>query len=155
MKKLKSIFKVIFSIFIIVAIIIGLISMLFTEKKEVDAITSDEIALYVIDKNLVVDYSMYSYLEACFENLIEGTKKEKFEELYNIYIEDYKEMYTQEEITAKLKEFSSDKAVCEFEKAYNAGSVYIIEYTLNNKVEYMFMQLVYSEMADYNFAIVK
>lgn len=155
MKKLKSIFKVIFSIFIIIVIIIGLISMIFTEKKEVDTITSDEIALYVIDKNLVVDYSMYSYLEACFENLIEGTKKDKYEELYNIYIEGYKEMYTQEEITAKLKEFSSDKAICKFEKAYNAGSVYIIEYTLNNKVEYMFMQLVYSEMADYNFAIVK
>jgi len=154
-EKAKNILTIIFSLFIGGAIIYGIVSMIINLGKEPDIISSDEIALYLIDSNIVDDYTTYYYIEACFENLVEGTKKNKYNQLYDIYIKDYKDLYTEEEITAKLREFSSEDADAKFSKVYRAGSIYIIEYMLNGKTEYMFMQLGSSRNSDYNFAIVK
>lgn len=154
-EKTKNILKIIIVLFICGAVIYGIISMIINIGKEPDIISSDEIALYLIDSNVVDDYTTYYYIEACFENLIEGTKKDKYNELYDIYIKDYKDLYTEEEITAKLSEFSSEENAPRIYKVYNAGRLYIVEYILNENTGYMFIELGANKNSDYNFAIVK
>jgi len=155
LEKTKNIGTIVLAVFIIFSIIYAIVSWIISLFQEPDLISTDEIQLYAIDSNLVTDHSTFYYIKDCLDNLVEAVKQEKFKELYKLYINDYKEQYTEEEVYAKLKEFSVGNAEYSLNKVYSARGIYILEYSLNGNTEYMFMQLGAEKDSSYNFAIVK
>lgn len=153
-EKTKVVFKLVLIIFMMFAVVYSLVLIILSIFREPNIVSSDEVQLYTIDSNVVTRYQTYYYIESCFENLVEGVRQGKLDEVYKLYLDDYKEQYTKEEVYAKLNEFSINNKY-KLEKVYTADGTYILEYKLNSKVEYLFMQIGVSKSESYNFAFVK
>lgn len=152
-EKTKGIFKIILILFMVFAVIYSLIILITSIFREPKIITSDEVKLYTVQSNLVTQYYTYYYIEDCFENLIEGVRQGKLDEIYKLYLNDYDEQFTKEEVYAKLNKFSINNE-CKLQRVYSADNIYILEYKLNSEVEYLFMEIGVSKSESYNFAFV-
>lgn len=154
-EKIKSISTIIVGCAIIFSVIFCAISMILSIGEEPDIITKDEVKLYIVDANRITDYNTYYYIEACLDNLVESVKRGKLNDLYKLYLPDYVEQYTKDEVYAKLNEFSIADFRYELKDIYIARDLYVLKYELNGKIEYMFMQIGTEKGSSYNFAIIK
>ena len=152
--KTKNILSIILAIFIIFAIGYSLVTLLINAFEEPDIITADEVHLYTIESNIVTNYSVYYYLEDCLDNLVEATRQNKYDELYRLYIGEYKEEMTKDDVYAKLAKFSINDTQYKLKKVYTAESLYILEYDLNGSTNYMFITLGELKDASYQFALI-
>lgn len=151
--KVKNILTILLVIFIVIAIVYSVVSLVISAFEKPDLITSEEIYLHMIPSNLLTSYSTYYYLESCLDNLVEATKQEKYTELYKLYIGDYKEQYTKDEVIDKLKDFKSEDV--ELEKVYVIDNIYLLEIDLDGLTQYMLMNTDTAKQSSYQFAFIK
>lgn len=154
-EKLKTIFTVILVVVIFSSIVYGVIVIILSAFETPDLVTNEEIALYTIQGNLVKEHSQYYYIQNCLENLVEGCRQEKYNEVYKLYLSDYKKQYTKEEVISKLKKFSSKNVQVVFKNAYVCDLSYIVEYEINGDLQYMLMDLNATKNSNYEFAFIK
>ena len=153
-EKTKKILMAVLSAMVIVFVVYGVFILVGNQFKEPDLLTKDEIKLYALESNRVLNYSTYYFVRDCVENIAEGARKGKYNELYNCYIEEYKEEYPKSDIYAELKEFSVEGAEYTIDEIYYANDMYIIEYEINGQDRTILMTMN-SKETSYQFAIVK
>ena len=153
--KTKKILGILLGALVVFSIIFGAFALLINAFKKPDIVTADEARLYMIDGNAVTNYTRFYYIEDCFENFVKSAQMTKYDELYELYLDDYKDVYSKEEVFAKLKEFSDSNSNYKLKKAYTMmDNLYVIEYEVDDYTESMFMQVGTNKGKSYNFALI-
>lgn len=152
--KTKTILTWVLIIMVVVAIGYSAIRLVINMFEEPDLITPEEIVLYKVDSNLVKDYSTYYYVESCFNNFLEGCKLQKYDELYELYLKDYKKQYEKEEVFEMFKSYANKENV-DFRKVYKAEEIYILEVYINNDEHHLLLSTNNLSKLAYEFAIIK
>ncbi len=153
-EKTKKILMAVLSTIVIVFIVYGVFILVGNQFKKPDLLTKDEIQLYALESNRVLNYSTYYFVRDCIENIAEGARRGQYNELYNCYMEEYKEEYSKSDIYAELKEFSVEGAEYSIDEIYHVDGMYIIEYEINGQDRTILMTMN-SKETSYQFAIVK
>ena len=154
-EKIKLLFTIILVVILVVAVGYSIVKLTISAFKEPDLITSEEIVLHKVNSKLVQNYHTYYYLENCFNNLIEGCKQGKYEEIYKIYITDYKKQYDKKQIIDKLKHFAKADAGYILKNIYYVDEIYILEFETNGEVDHLLMTTDDSKQSSYQFAFIK
>lgn len=152
--KIKTILTIILSVIFIIGVIYIVVTLVSNAFKEPDLISIEEIALYKTNDNLIKDYHGYYYIESCLNNLIEGCKKLKYEELYELYMADYKQLYEKQEIFEMLKKYEKAENV-KLKNAYRTKYGNILQVQLDNSEQYLLMNTENLKKATYLFAFIK
>ncbi len=153
-EKTRKILTTIISIIVIVGILCGVFALIFNMFKEPDILTKDEIALHTVSEKRVLSYTDFYYIRDCLDNLVAGAKKGLYNEIYELYMKDYKKQISKDEVYAELKEFSVDGAEYSIKAIYYTNDVYIVKYELNEQTKTMLMTFN-TKSASYEFAIIK
>ena len=159
--KVKTFLTILLILIIIFAVGYSVVKVVISLFKEPNIITSENINNYIKDENIVLDYSTYYYLNDCLNNFIEACNQQKYNELYQLYDEDYLKQYTEEEVIVKLTNLQwKTEQMDEFieyklEKIYKTENSYLLEITLENKKMYFVFSIGNSKNYDYNWAFVK
>ena len=153
-EKTKKILIAILSAMVIVFVVYGVFILVGNQFKKPDLLTKDEIKLYALESNRVLNYSTYYFVRDCVENITEGARRGQYNELYNCYIEEYKKEHSKSDIYAELEEFSVEGAEYSINEIYYAEGMYMIEYTINGQDRTILMTMN-SKETSYQFAIVK
>lgn len=152
-EKTKNILTVILVIVIVAIVVYGIFRLVASAFVEPDLITLEEVMLYTVNSNLLTNHTTYYHIENCLRNLLEGCKQSKYEEVYKLYLNDYADKTTKEEVLKKLAVYNSDDV--ELKKIYKAENSYILEITLNGTTEYLLMAFGNTKQASYEFAFIK
>ena len=160
--KVKNILTIILVVFIIVAIVYGIVNLIISAFQKPELITYENIDEYISEAEVVTNYSTYFFVEDCLENLIEGCMQDKYEKLYDIYIDEYTKEYSKSEIISKLKAIvaraKSSDIDYTFEynlnKVYSVNDQYLAEITIDGSKTYMIFEQT-SKGYSYGFAFVK
>ncbi len=155
MEKAKTVFIIVLILMLVFGIVYSLISIITTAFEEKDLLTSEEIVLVTVDSKILTSYSRYYYIEACLNNLIEGCKQQRYNEVYNLYLDDYNEQYTKEEVISKLKGLVDDNKVCTLKNVYIYNESYLLQLDVSGMQQYMLMELGNSKQTSYQFAFIK
>lgn len=119
-------------IFVIVAIIYGIITIVKNSMERPMPYTSNNIKEYIKEENLLKSDYFYT-LDAEVANFLEAVDKEMYFELYQILINNYNKIYSKSELTEILKGYKENifiyKSTNENTK-YNGHVVNV--YTLDN-----------------------
>ncbi len=161
--KIKTILTIALIVIVIFAIGYSIIKLIISAFETPELITMDTLSKYTKETNVITSYSTYFYYENCMKNLVEACQKELYKELYNIYIDDYKNEITNDEIVNKLKAIREmlipkdidDDIKYNLKKLYYAGTNYLAEIEINNYTIYLVFAETNSKEIDYNFALVK
>lgn len=152
-EKTKKVLIAILSAMVIVFVIYGIFILVGNQFKEPDILTKDEIKLYTIDINRVLSYSSYYFMCDCVENIAEGARRGQYNELYNCYMEEYKESKDKRDIYAELKEFGVDGAEYSIKDMFYADDIYFIECEINGQDRTILITMDAKETS-YQFAIM-
>ena len=145
--------KVFFSILIILMVIFGIgysiVRSIQISNEKISLITSDSIDEYMVEANRVTNYSTYYYLSDCLNNIAEACEQNKYEELYELYIEDYLSQCTKEEIVTRLKSIKWNLHVMDKPVGYKLEKIYKVneEYILCIKMEDTYLYLVLKDVS--------
>lgn len=155
MKKAKTIFMLAIIIILVFGVVYSLIKVIMSAFEEKDLLTSEEIVLVTLDSKILTSYSTYYYVQACFNNLIEGCKQQRYNEVYNLYLDDYLEQYTKEEIISKLKGFVVENRVSALKNVYIYNDLYLLQIDVNGELQYILMEVGNGKQTSYQFAFIK
>ena len=153
-EKTRKILTAIISAIVIIGVVYGVFALIINIFKEPDILTKDEIALHMIEENLVTNYTTFYFVSDCLDNLVEGAKRGLYNQLYEIHMKDYKKVISKEAVYAELKEFSVNGAEYSIKAVYEKDGLYIVEYNLNGQTKTMLMSFE-SKSSSYEFAIAK
>ena len=161
--KAKNVLTIVLIVIFIIAVIYSLISVVVSLFSKPQLITSENIEQYVISENIVTGYNTFNFMEACVNNFMDACSQQKYEELYSIYIDKYKDTYSKEEIMNKLKNIGDkfnnsdidNKVEYKLATTYKAGEEYILEIELDDKILRMIFSETIDEQTDYEFAFIK
>lgn len=119
-------------------------------------LNSGKLEEYTQKENVVLTYSTFYYISDCLDNFIEACNREKFEDLYKLYIEEYTVQYTKEEIISKLNDFKVNEEVSyKLKEVYSISDKYILNIEIGDKTEYLIFDLNNKEEYSYYFAFLK
>jgi hypothetical protein len=155
LNKTRNILAILLGALVIFSIIYGVVGIIASLFEKPNIVKADESKLYMIDSNRVTSHSNFYYLEGCLKNLFQSAKLGKYNEIYEIYIEDYVNEMSKENVIAKLKEFSNSGTDCKLKKAYKVNDeLYIAEYEYDDIVETMFIKVGTDKGNSYQFALI-
>ena len=154
MKNLKNnIWKLVLLGILVVGVFISLVSFvkgMFTEK---DIIIAEELALYKVPNRLVKNYNTYYYSQDCIENLIEGCKRGLHNDMYKMYLKDYRKSSKEE--TINFIKTSLEGKNYRINKMYDLGNEGIlISIYFDDKEVNILLQSAIKENETYSFAII-
>ena len=153
--KTKSILAILLGVLVAFSIVYSIFALVISTFEKPDIVTADEAKLYMIDENLVLNYTRFYYIEDCLDNLIKSAQMKKYNELYDIYMKDYKSEYTKDEVFAKLEKFSKPESNLKLKKAYSIkDSLYVAEFEIYNKLETIFIRTGTDKGKSYEFALI-
>ena len=156
MKKIKKFSSIVISIFFVFAVIFSVVKLLLNNEK-VQTNNMTDFRLYTISSNLVGNYSTYYYLNSCFENVVQACKLEEYDKLYSIYMSNYTENASKDEIIKQMESIRkyANENKCNFNTVYYYNGLYIVKYELNSEEKYMLFDLNNANTSSYIFAFLK
>ena len=161
-EKARLFLTILLVIILIVGIVFSGIKIVISWFEKPFLLTSDNMTQYMKEENVVTNHSTYYYMKDCLNNFIEACNQQKYNELYNLYIEDYAKQYTEEEVLAKLKKLQwkteeMDETIeYKLEKVYTLDrQTYILDITLEGESLYLIFRTNTIKGYDYGWAFVK
>ena len=161
LEKTRVFFTILLMLILIFAVGFSIVKIVMSWFEKPVLVTMDNVSKYLNDENVVTSYSTYYYLNDCLNNYIEACNQKKYDELYSLYMKDYMEQYTKDEVIAKLSELqwttgAMDKVIeYKLEKVYNLENDYLLYITLDGENLYLIFDTDSSREYDYNWAFVK
>ena len=155
--------NVVLFIFLVVAVIYGIILVVRNTSEKPTPYNSSNIKEYINEQNLVKSDYFYS-LDAEVANFLEAVDKEMYLELYQILIQGYNKIYSKGELTEILKEYKQNvfnyegknnltKFDAHLLNAYSIdGNKYLLQLDFNNGEFYLILG---NGRNKYNFTIVE
>ncbi len=155
LEKTKNILAILLGALVAFSIIYGVFALIISAFKEPNIIKADEAKLYMIDSNTVTNYTRFYYIEDCFKNFVKSAQMKKYNELYNLYMEDYKDAHAKSAVFAKLEEFSDASSEYKLKKAFRVtDSLYIVQYTVDDYTDEMLMNVGTNKGKSYEYALL-
>lgn len=106
-KEENSIMNIALIIFVVIAIIYGIVLILKNSFQKPIVYNSSNIQQYISDENLVKSDYFYN-LDTQVANFLEAVDKEMYFELYQILISNYNKIYSKNELTKILKKYKEE-----------------------------------------------
>ena len=163
--KIKNILTILLVVLIAFAVVYSIVKLIISATKEPTLLTSDKLYEYKEKGQIVTNYSTYYFLNDCLENFIIACEQEKYEELYKLYIDDYKKQYTKDEVIEKLKSIPvrhgynsiDDQTQYNLRTLYLINNEYLLETVVNGQTFYLVFRVDETGKAnyDYQFALLK
>lgn len=153
--KVKTILTIFLVLILAFAVIYSIVRIISSAFEKPILLNSGKLEEYINDENLVLSYSTFYYVEDCLENFIEGCNREKYDELYRLYIEDYKVQFSKDEIISKLKDFKLSDNSYKLKAIYTINDKYLLNIQVNDEIEYIIFTFVNTKDFDYYFAFLK
>lgn len=153
--KVKSILTILLALIILFSIIYSIVSVINSMIQKPVLLNSSKLDEYINDENMITDYNSFYFAEACVGNLIEGCKREMYNELYNLYLNDYIKQYSKDEVISKLRAFNLQDIDYKLNYLYKVDNLYLLDVQIDDSQTYMIFDLANSKEYDYKFAFFK
>lgn len=153
--KVKTILTILLVLILAFAVIYSIVRIISSSFEKPTLLNSGKLEEYTKDENLVLSYSTFYYIENCLTNFTQACNSEKYDDLYRLYIEDYKVQYSKDEIISKLKDFKLEDNSYKLKTVYMINDKYLLNVELNEDVMYLIFSFDESKEFDYYFAFLK
>lgn len=161
--KIKTILTIILVVILIFSIGYSIVRVIISAFEKPNLITLENIKEHLLEEKVITSYSTYYNFESCLNNLMQACNKEMYNELYNIYIDDYAKEHTKEQIINSLKNIKSmltpkdmdEEVKYSLDKLYSVDNQYLARVSINENIVYVVFSEAASKALHYNFAIVK
>lgn len=162
--KIKTILTIALIVIVVFALGYSLVKTVIHSFEQPILVTMDNLKDYTVEENIVTSYSTFYFYEDCMNNFIEACEKEKYNELYDIYIKNYKKNQSKADIISELKNVKKiltpkdidEEIKCNLKNVYYCeNNECLAEITINDNTIYIVFGEASSKELDYNFAIVK
>jgi len=155
-EKTRKVLTIILIVILVIAIVYSIVRLTMAAFEKPDLITSVDVPLYLVNGNLVKGYNTFYYVKSCLNNLIKGCEQGLYDEVYELYISDYKKQYTKEEVINKLKQLENNvEQIKELKNIYLVEEMYILELEINEQKQYLLMSIGSGKNSNYQFAFIK
>lgn len=144
--KIKTILTITIVVVVVAVLGYSIVKGILNATEEADLIIPEEIVIYTKPSNIVTNYTTYYYLENCLQNFMIACDKEMYNEIYDLYINDYAKSIGRTEAIKKIKKISSKLEISENAANYRLlsayavdthNSLYILEISIAEEVIYM------------------
>jgi len=153
--KIKKVLATILICIVVFSAIYCFVTLVSSMMEKPSLLNSNNLEEYIANENIVHDYRVFYYIDNCINNIIEGCKKNKYVEIYDIYIEEYKVQLSKDEINLKLKNFSLDDVKYKLNYVYKVEDLYLANVTINEEEQYIIIKLNSTKESNYCFAFFK
>lgn len=154
--KIKTILTILLSLILAFALIYSIVRIVNSLFEKPILLNSGKIEEYTKEENRVLSYSTFYYISDCLDNFIEACNREEYENLYNLYIEDYKVQYTKDEVISKLKEFKTNEEInYKLNAVYSVDNKYLLNITIGEETKNLIFSFDDTKEYSYCFAFLK
>lgn len=166
LKKIQSYFNIVLVLFAIFGIGYFIFSVIKNKITVPERMTSKTIVESLTKENLVKSNQTFNNLDKCLSNFIEACVSEKYDELYDIMISNYKKIYSKSEAKKIFEEYKNNFLTSNDAEEYtdlegnlinayksdNGGYILVVE---NKTKSNMYLYVIFDDyLGTYNYALI-